>query len=218
VTRNKSLAESFVAKVTSLQFENAFNPYSDTCPIHDRVDGATIRSRNLAAVLRAALDDGVHSIWIARDLGHRGGRRTGLPLTDEANLQNHARLLGTASLEIATKTPLVTENTARIIWGSLLQVNRRVFLWNVFPLHPHRPTEPLSNRCHNRREGAAGVDLILWLIKHLQPQTIVGIGADAAEALARLDLRFTKLRHPSFGGQAEFRRGVSKLYEQLHTQ
>jgi uracil-DNA glycosylase len=209
---NEVLARAFVAEVSALRFENVFNPYSDVCPIHDKDDADVVRAENLISVLTAAIDGGVHSIWIARDIGHRGGRRTGLPLTDESNLTNHAKLLGSRLLRKATRTPIVTETTARVVWERLLLVDRRVFLWNIFPLHPHNSEDSLSNRHHNRLERVACAHLILWLIAHLRPTQIVAIGGDAAKALERQKLSFKSVRHPSFGGQSEFRRGVSRIY------
>lgn len=210
---SEDLARAFVAQVSALRFENVFNPYSDVCRIHDRHDANVIRAENLIAVLTAALDGGVHSIWIARDLGHRGGRRTGLPLTDESNLINHANMLGSRPLQKATRTPIVSEITARVVWERLLLVNRRVFLWNIFPLHPHDADDSLSNRHHNKLESVACAHLISWLIDHLRPTQIVAIGAGAAKALTLQKLSFGNVRHPSFGGQAEFRRGVSRIYK-----
>jgi hypothetical protein len=210
---NENLARTFVARVSALRFENVFNPYSDVCRIHDRDDANLVRAENMISVLTAALDGGVHSIWIARDLGHRGGRRTGLPLTDESNLINHANLLGSRPLQKATRTPIVSEITARVVWERLLLVNRRVFLWNIFPLHPHDSEDSLSNRRHNRLERVACAHLISWLIDHLHPTQIVAIGADAAKALTLQKLSFRNVRHPSFGGQAEFRRDVSRIYK-----
>ncbi len=71
-------AEELVELVAALRFKDAFNPYSDLCSEFDRPDAARIRRRNLVMVLDAAIDRGVDSIWVARDLGYRGGRRTGL--------------------------------------------------------------------------------------------------------------------------------------------
>jgi hypothetical protein len=209
---SEALARAFVAQLAAIRFENVFNPYSDICPIHDRDDAAAVRTSNLVAVLSAAIDGGVQSLWIARDLGHKGGRRTGLALTDEANLDNHASLLGSVALQKATTTPLVSETTARIVWERLLKVDRRIFLWNIFPLHPHDAGNSLSNRRHNRLERESCAHLMRWLIDHLHPTEIVAIGGDAAKALTGKKLSFNGVRHPSFGGQADFRRGVSKIY------
>lgn len=197
-------ASWFVNALAELRFENTFNPYADACPDHDRNGAAEIRRHNLKLVLEAALAGGVDSVWIGRDLGHRGGRRTGLALTDEFQLAAHASLYGTLPLTRATRGPAVAERTATIVWQVLRDINRPVFLWNVFPLHPHEPSAPLSNRCHTRAERHACLPLLRWLLEALQPKTVVAIGRDAQLALEDLGVVSEKVRHPSYGGQTEF--------------
>lgn len=216
MTNGSTNAADFVARIAALKFESVFNPYADFCADHDEPDAPAIRLNNLRLVLDAAMTNGVDSLWIARDLGYRGGRRTGLALTDEVHLAAHAGLLGALPLARATKGPAVTERTATIIWQVLSGLNRRIFLWNVFPLHPHERNDPMSNRCHTRTERHACQPLLLWLLKTLKPRTIIAIGRDAQTALADLGVDADKVRHPSYGGQAEFINGIYTHYNQSH--
>lgn len=202
---------AFVDALSAVQLDAVFNPYSDRCPVHDRADAPKRRRANLRAFLEAVSDDEVDSIWVARDLGYRGGRRTGLPLTDEIHLQAFSEIYG-LSLSRATKGPPMAERTAAIIWRVLTQIDRPVFLWNVFPLHPYEPGEPLSNRCHTRAERDMFRDVLLTLIQMLRPRRLVAIGRDAQQALTDLGLASTAVRHPSYGGQADFIRGMYDLY------
>lgn len=208
---NKSKAELFVDKVAALRFRNCFNPYSDACAVHDLPYAPELRRGNLKAALISALDGGVDSLWVARDLGHKGGRRTGLALTDEASLEKYSVLLGAQGLQRATKGPAMSETTAKTIWRALGAVNHPVFLWNVFPLHPHTETSFLSNRKHTKIEGHACEDLLDWLIEELKPKTIVGIGNDAHSAL-ELRYKIAKARHPSFGGANIFLADIARIY------
>lgn len=202
----------FLADLSSLRFTNVFNPYSDVCPEHDVTDAPRIRLHNLELVLRSAIERGVDSIWIARDLGYRGGRRTGLALTDELNLASHAALWATPPLKRATVGPLVGERTADLVWSALSAINRPIFLWNVFPLHPHEPGAPMSNRGHTGQERAASRPLLIWLLATLRPRRIVAIGGDAQKALRELDIDAAAVRHPSYGGQRDFLGGLASLY------
>jgi hypothetical protein len=206
-------AGMFVEQVAELHFDNVFNPYSQTCPHHDADNAAWIRCRNLKVVLDAAIRSGVHSFWIARDLGYRGGRRTGLALTDEIHLGSHAALLGTRPLTRATKGPVMAERTAAIVWQMLRAIDHPIFLWNVFPLHPHSPGEPMSNRCHTRGERVASRPLLVWLLQVLRPQMVVAIGRDAQEALTDIGVTATAVRHPSYGGRAEFISSLAEIYD-----
>lgn len=207
-----SLSACFVDQLTALRFDNVFNPYADVCPNHDKSDAALIRRRNLELVLNAAITNGIDSIWVARDLGYRGGRRTGLALTDEVHLLWHAKLLATPPLMRATQGPVMAERTANIVWRALRLIDHPIFLWNVFPFHPHQPGDPMSNRCHTRVERKACQRLNLWLIETLHPKKVLAIGRDAQAAMVELDIEPVRIRHPSYGGQAEFFAGLAEFY------
>ena len=152
------------------------------------------------------------TIWIARDLGYRGGRRTGIPLTDEAHLADAGLLFGDIVLDRATCGPAVAERTATVTWGLLGRIGRPVMLWNVFPLHPHEPGDPMSNRCHSRAEREATWCFMSALVDMLAPNRLVTIGRDAATALSAIDVPVSPVRHPSYGGQAEFTNGIQSIY------
>ncbi len=205
----------FVEAVASLKFEDCFNPYSDRCEIYDRRDAPRRRATALSAMLRRAAETPVDAIWIGRDLGYRGGRRTGLALTDDVHIGQHARRW---NLDVFEERPTignaVAERTAAVIWGMLEHIDARIFLWNVFPLHPHEPGDSFTNRQHNACERRAGEELMQQLIALLCPARIVAFGKDAAAAAQRIteSVPVICVRHPSYGGQALFKEQVSELY------
>jgi uracil-DNA glycosylase len=203
---------TFADALANTSLKAVFNPYSDHCALHDRTDGAQVRKRNLVHCLEAAIEARVDTIWIARDLGYRGGRRTGVPLTDEVHLTSASTLLGGIALDRATHGPAIAERTAAVVWRVLSRVGAPVVLWNVFPLHPHEADDPLSNRCHTRAEREATWPFLLALIDMIAPRRIVAIGRDAALALSGIDVPVMTVRHPSYGGQTEFIAGVHAIY------
>jgi len=203
---------AFINELGGIRLDAVFNPYSERCDLHDRADAPRRRRANLRACLDASLNKKIDSVWIARDLGYRGGRRTGLPLTDEIHLQDFSQIYGGLSLSRATKGPPVAERTAAIIWQVLNKIESPVFLWNIFPLHPFEPGDPLSNRCHTRTERHACQDLLFELLEMLRPKRIVAIGRDAQHALADFDVDCDAVRHPSYGGQTAFINGMMELY------
>lgn len=210
--REKTRIERFVEELAAVRLAAVFNPYADACEVHDRPDAPAIRRRNLSVMLQAALDLEVDSVWIGRDLGYRGGRRTGLALTDEAHLEVLRLVFRGAPVEQATATGPLSERTAQEVWKALQQLPQPPFLWNVFPFHPHEPTDPMTNRCHKVREAQLCEDVLTTLLSWLQPERIVAIGKDAHNALLRLGWESVCIRHPSYGGQAEFAAGVRALY------
>lgn len=206
---------TFVKTVASLQFENCFNPYSDRCTVHDRWDAPKQRAAALSAILREASQQPVDAIWVGRDLGYRGGRRTGLALTDDVHMAHHAqRWQLQPRTQRPTKGAAIAERTAAVVWGMLEHIDARVFLWNVFPLHPHQPGDPFTNRQHRQHERCAGEQLLKELIQLLEPARIVAIGRDAESAAQRVvsTQPVISVRHPSYGGQAQFQRQIAELY------
>ena len=206
-------AELFVKELCALEFENTFNPYSDCCDVYDFFDTPKKRRTLLKNMLEAANKVEIDSIWIGRDLGYRGGRRTGLALTDDVHLYNHAERWG-IEVHKLTKGEPVPERTAAVIWSVLSLIPSPVFLWNVFPLHPYEAGKPFSNRAHNSKERIAGEELLANLIDILKPERIVAIGNDAESAAMRVfgHNNVIKVRHPSYGGQNSFLSQIQSLY------
>jgi hypothetical protein len=94
----------------------------------------------------------VECVWLGRDCGYRGGRRTGIALPDELHLDALQHHLGIDGIAKATVGSPITERTATHVWKAILEVNAKVFLWNIFPFHPFEPGNPMSNSRHTARE------------------------------------------------------------------
>lgn len=205
-------AELFVNHLSQITFNGVFNPYRDLCDEHDHSESPAIRRLNLQRYLDAAVSYGVESVWMGRDCGYRGGRRTGIALTDELNLEALDHRFRISGLAKATVGQPVKERTATEVWKIIREVDARVFLWNIFPFHPFEAGNPMSNRRHSAREFNECRDLLCCLLEWLQPKMIIAIGADAHKALYRLDFKVSPVRHPSYGGHLEFASGIRQLY------
>ena len=209
-------ANEFVEKLTGLRFEHTFNPYADVCPRYDLPDAPTLRRDALTSVIDRAQETGVDSLWVGEAPGHKGARRTGLAFTDDYALQAHGKRWGVELRcpTIGTEKREHTEHTAKAVWKELARIEVEVFLWNVFPLHPHEPCKPFSNRKPNAKELAAGREALRELVDALNPTRLVAIGKVAANKIkgAGGGREVVPVRHPSHGGQWKFADGIQRLY------
>ena len=204
--------ESLIALAAGIQFPNAFNPYANTCPQHDKPDAVEIRQANLRAILRAVGDAPVDELWIALEPTYKGARRTGLAMTDGRHLGTHAARWSAVGVHSATSTPDPAENTAGHVWKALAPLSGRIFLWNAVFLHTHDAANIFKDRNHNEAERDACQDVLKMLAKMLQPKHIVAIGLAAQQALDDAKLPSVRVRHPSTGGQNEFRDNIRALH------
>ena len=156
---------------------------------------------------------GTRSIWLGRDLGYRGGRRTGIALTDEFHLDALKQTFGVFGIVKATTDEDPTkERTATEVWKVLSRIREPVLLWNAFPFHPFDENEPLSNRRHTAQEFDGCRHILRKLFAWLNPTTVVALGADAEAAVLSIGHTCNRVRHPSYGGQSDFAREICKIY------
>jgi hypothetical protein len=53
---------------------------------------------------------------------------------------------------------------------------------------------------------------MMALLEMLEPRKLVAIGRDAGIALSELNVDFSVVRHPSYGGQADFITGIQNIH------
>jgi len=208
-------ATGVIQALKGLSFKNAFNPYVDRCSVHDTAHAPELRERHLSHMLECAHRVDLDAIWVGRDLGYRGGRRTGLALTDAVHFPDHLQRWGLPPQALTYGKP-VAERTATVVWRVLPRNPVPVLLWNVFPLAPFREGAEFSNRAQNAREREAGMDILDRIIGYVEPGQIIAIGNDAFSAVSAAfpRKRIRKARHPSYGGQSEFLANMEAVYPQ----
>ena len=206
-------SREIVNALKALRFENTFNPYVESCPIHDIENAPDHRCEYLAEILDRAAASGLEAIWVGRDLGHRGGRRTGLALTDDVHFAAHLKRWGLVA-DKPLCDGLLAERTATVIWDVLARIQRPIFLWNIFPFHPFNKGKTLSNRKHTARERQAGLQILSQIINYTKPKRIIAVGNDAFNALSAAfpNHELLKARHPSYGGHRDFTSAMESFY------
>jgi hypothetical protein len=202
----------FVETLSEFTLENVFNPYRDICMVCDENDGAKVRRENLKLYLNSIMLRGVDSVWLGRDCGYRGARRTGVALTDDFHLETLKVRYKLDGIARATKGTPIRERTATEVWKILNKINDCVFLWNVFPFHPFEQHDPFSNRCHNVREFDAAREILDMTLKLIRPKKIIALGATAHFELQKLGCESIRVRHPSYGGHLEFASKINAIY------
>lgn len=119
--------EEFIDELSSISLPNVFNPYRDVCILSDHPASPSLRRQNLSFFLNAMLRHEIRSLWLGRDLGYRGGRRTGIALTDEFHLDVLQDTFGVFGIVKATlDDSVVKERTATEVWKLLSAIRQPV--------------------------------------------------------------------------------------------
>lgn len=203
------------------------NLYRDSLPGVEHPQAASIRQQNLQAYLehfrcRPA------TLILGEAPGWRGCRFSGVAFTCEAQLTSgelpfrgkRSSLADTRSGDDGnpgSKAPSFStgyrEASAAIFWRCLLPYSQDFLVWNIFPFHPHKPGEALTNRKPVISEGIAHIPFLEKMIERLQPEDILAVGKFAQAILRRSSIPHQPIRHPSHGGARRFKTQVLAHFE-----
>ena len=160
---------------------------------HARIGGtynqyarSALRQERLRAYLESRADACV--LLVGEAAGYRGARVSGVPFTSERQLTGRG----------------LAEASATIVHRVLreLGIEHDVLLWNVVPTHPGTAS---SNRTPTRSEIDASRPFLDALVGG---RTVIAVGRVAA---ATTDAPY--VRHPSYGGAAEFATGLQRMLD-----
>ena len=206
--------DAFVERLaTSPGGPNSVNQFDFSRP------GNAIRRRNLARYLELLADHRPMTLLVGEAPGYRGMRITGVPFTNAAILQQgipHFGLFGSANgYQLSDDLPAVAaEPTATVMWRTLVELDFLPVLWSAFPLHPHRPGNPLSNRTPSATEAADWSWSWRALAELFEITSVVAVGNVAHDSMVRTGLSIPKVRHPAHGGKERFARGLRDLLDE----
>lgn len=147
--------------------------------------------------------------------GYQGCRVSGVAFTSERLLlqgaiPNVTRPTG----RLSTRTPPWSEPAATVVWETLkaLGIGDRTILWNAVQMHPHLPGKELSNRRPTPEEVGYGAEALRILRAAFPEALLIAVGGVAATAIASAGIGApARVRHPSFGGKADFVSGLRAL-------
>lgn len=206
---------SIIQRLSINSFDNSFNPYSDICSHFDNSESNKIRRNNLEKYLKYFSKLDSIDIWIGRDLGYKGGRKTGIPFTSENNIALLNENLG-LDLQIASNSKIISsEISANTIWEVFNDISDNIIFWNIYPFHPHEKGNQFTNRKFNKEEEFFGLNILQLLIKSLKIKRIICIGNDSFNSLKKINIEhipITAVRHPSYGGITIFKNKIREIY------
>jgi hypothetical protein len=205
---SRFLADALLEAVLAIpSTETATNFY---LPDSDAVGGfrttAAERRERLSAHLRRCADGDL--IMVGEAPGWKGARQSGVPFT---------------AAEMVGLDGVSSEATATIVHGMLekLGIGDRTLLWNAFPLHPHDPGSPRTNRAPTAAELESGMNSLRLAA---EGRRIICVGAKATSSVkAMLGIEVpgvlgasaadtvVAIRHPANGGATRFRDGLAAV-------
>jgi len=147
--------------------------------------------------------------------GYNGCRLTGVPFSSETLMAEgvlNARLFGASNGYRIAKAPFAREQSAGIVWEVLQRHATAALCWNALCFHPHQPGNFDSNRKPTVKEIESAAPFLEALLRLFPSVTsIVAVGNSAEQALTRLGIPHTKVRHPAHGGKPQFVAGMETI-------
>lgn len=220
----------FLTGLAGYQGENTFNPWADHDERYEIENAVAIRRKNLEDYLALRLGK-ARILLIAEACGYQGGHFSGIAMTCERMLLDlhpvvdSAMVLGHQGNRTSRKeSPLLkpiqqakgfNEPTDSVVWSACLEAGlgpNDFLLWNIFPFHPYKKGNLLTNRTPADDELAAGLARTRSLLSLTGPLPIFAIGKKSENTLTEAGFSVTGLRHPANGGANIFR---SQLKEAL---
>jgi hypothetical protein len=185
--------------------DDAYNQFAYGNPYNDIRRANLLRYFEQVTILRPPL------MLVLEAPGYRGSRLTGVPVTSRRILLTgipELGLFGTSRGYQDVPEPgferVNGEQSASIVWSTLVEVGQPAVIWNAYPFHPHRAGLMLTNRAPRRPETEIGLKFLREALDLFGCTQIIAVGNVADAALTRLNVAHTKIRHPAQGGKNDF--------------
>jgi len=185
------------------------NPYSpDTA--HNQARAANLQRYLLEMAQRRPLP-----LLLMEAPGYRGCRLTGIPVTSRKVIRDgvpELSIFGEGSNYTLPDDPgfedIKGEQSATIVWNTLATIGVLPLIWNSYPLHPHKPEQPRSNRKPRKKELALGSGFLERILELYQPTQCLAVGRVAESMFSELGVEHIGIRHPAQGGKNDFVAGI----------
>lgn len=215
---------TFMQHLISYRGENTFNPWNDFNPDYDTADALSIRRKNLEDYLFPRIHR-ARILLVAEACGYQGGQFSGIAMTCERMLLDfHPTVNSQMILHHSGRrtsrpdSPFITkpaqkekgfnEPTDSVVWKACLDAGLlpdEFLLWNIFPFHPYKKGNLLTNRTPTDEESAAGLVYTKELMEMTGPIPVFAVGKKSESTLTAAGIPVIGLRHPANGGANIFR-------------
>lgn len=214
----------FISDLKCYQGKDSFNPWAG---YHEGFDfspqASEIRSIHLANYLK--MRPCPRFILVGEALSFQGGRFSGIAMTSERQLLSDSMNLIFKGEKQRTSHCLASdkktvseqgfsENTGSIVWKTMMPLLPPAdwMTWNIFPFHPHRSGEFLTNRLPREDEIQMGLDFFKKHFTRFFPQSVlVSVGKTPSQALSMAGYQTFLVRHPANGGARLFADQMKKM-------
>ena len=113
------------------------------------------------------------------------------------------------------------EPTDTVVWSAIVEKGINTYdtlLWNIFPFHPHKDGNPLTNRTPTDREQQLGWKYTKRLLDlHIElggvEPLVLAVGQKSADTMGKFGLSAIGLRHPANGGANLYRQGFAEAVD-----
>ena len=210
--------------IAPFRHPDVFNPWRDTDADYEVSRAVSIRQEQLTDYLALRIGR-AKILLIAEACGYQGGHFSGIAMTCERMLLNqHPKVTSRMILSReGTRTsrmdsPFITkaaqkekgfnEPTDSVVWSACLEAGLapdEFLLWNIFPFHPYKKGNLLTNRTPTDEELAIGLTYTKELLSLTGPLPLFAIGRKSEVTLTEAGFSVTGLRHPANGGAGIFR-------------
>mgnify|MGYP005905527459 FL=1 len=223
--------DAFIKSLASYEGALTFNPWKDTDLRYEVENAPSIRKEQLHDYLSRRVGK-AKLLLIAEACGYQGGHFTGIAMTCERMILNEhpavnsLMILGKEGKRTSKKdSPMIAKPTQKekgfneptdsVVWKACLDAGLSAdefILWNIYPFHPHKKDDLLSNRTPTDDELAIGLSYTKELLSLTGSLPLLAIGKKSENTLLDTGFSVKGLRHPANGGANIFRNQLADFF------
>ena len=221
--------KNFISRLSEFESPRVFNPWRNFHPDYEVENAVSIRQEQLITYLTRRIRP-AKILLIAEACGYQGGHFTGIAMIlNKHPVVDSTMILGKEGHRTSRPdSPCIekekqkkdgfNEPTDTVVWSACLEAGLRTdefILWNIFPFHPYKDNDFLTNRTPTDEELRIGLHYTKKLIEITGPLPLFAIGKKSELTLSGAGLTATCLRHPANGGANIFRSGLKNALSHI---